>query len=394
MTKLHLKPVHFYILFACLYVGFIFWQPDSGYDKYFWMDWARDIAWNGLGSIYLNPEVNYHPFILYLLKIYTWIDFGNIPEEAINGFKSIVILFDFATLALVVWLLDRWRKNLLWVLVLLLNPAFWYNTVVWGQTDTIYTFFAFASLVAVLNRQAGLGVILFLLAVNTKMQAIIFLPLLVLLIVKEQQKVDWFRMGIILVGIQLLVFLPFILAGNIVPSIKAITVASIDQYPVLSRNAFNLWYLMFDNPFYMPDGGLKYLGLGNFILFYSLIVWQLITQFKNNLGIKDKYRLVMLSASLVTIIFFYFNTQMHERYVHSSILFLGVFGVLSGRWWVYALASLAYLANLESVMNFAKYYITSLTDNYTFNPMLVSMLFLLAIITCFVYLFRFTPNNK
>lgn len=394
MAKNQLKPLHFYLLFACLYVGFVVWQPDSGYDKYFWIDWAGDIALNGLGVIYHNPEVNYHPFILYLLKIYNWISVSNIPEEAINTFKSIVIVFDFATLALVVYLLDKWKKNLLWLLFFLLNPAFWYNTIVWGQTDVIHTFFVFAAFVSVLNKQALLGIVLFLLALNTKMQAVVFLPLFILLIYKEETKLNWLKAAGTVIVLQLLILLPFIISGNLLITIKAIVGASVDQYPVLSRNAYNLWYLLSDDPFNNPDGALKYLGIGLFVVLYTMIAWQFLKQYEKGMKLEIKYRLISISAALATLIFFYFNTQMHERYVHSAIVFLGIYSVLKGKWWLYVLVSVVYLINLESVMNFRKYIIPSLPDNYLASPIIISMLFLCAIAVCFIQLFKLTTNYK
>ncbi len=394
MIKIQLKPLHFYLVFASLYLGFVLWQPDSGYDKYFWMDWARDIALNGLGAIYHNPEVNYHPFILYLLKIYNCISASDIPEEAINAFKSIVIIFDFATLALIVWLLNKWKKSLLWVLVFLLNPAFWYNTIVWGQTDVIHTFFVFAAFVSILNRQSILSILLFLLALNTKMQAIIFLPLFVLIAYREGKRVNWLKVFASVALLQFLILWPFIFSGNLVISLKAIAGASVDQYPVLSRNAYNIWYLLFHDPFNMPDNAYKYLGIGFFVVLYGVIAWQFLKKYKSEIAMRKKYEIITISAALVTLVFFYINTQMHERYVHSAVLFLGIFSILKNKWWLYVLVSVAYLINLENVMHFAKHVITAMPDNYSINPILISILFLCSIVACFFQLFRLTTNSK
>lgn len=393
MAKLQPKPVYFYLLFACLYVWFVFWQPDSGFDKYFWIDWANDIANHGLGAIYHNPEVNYHPFILYLLEVFTWFQ-PDINKDTISGFKSIVILFDLATLGLVVWLLDKFGKSLWWVLVLLLNPAFWYNTIVWGQTDGIYTFFVFAAIVAAMNQHISLGAIFFLLALNTKMQAIIFLPLFIVWAIHQKEKIDWLRVGVIVGALEVVIFLPFIISGNLFVSLRAITYASIDQYPVLSRNAHNLWYMLFDDPFNTPDDHFKYLGMAFFVGLYALAIWQFILKLKKSFNEGGKLWLVCLVAALVVLIFFFFNTQMHERYVHSAVLFLGLWTILSEKLSLYVLVSLAYLINLESVMQFGKYFLKDVSENYGMDPILASILFLLAVISSFTLLFRFNTNSK
>ncbi|MCB0754906.1 MAG: hypothetical protein KDB98_04895, partial [Flavobacteriales bacterium] len=71
MRWLHKDALKYYILFVLLYLGFLFVLPDAGYDKYFWISWSQDILNNGLGNVYLNPEVDNHPLILYLLKVFS-----------------------------------------------------------------------------------------------------------------------------------------------------------------------------------------------------------------------------------------------------------------------------------------------------------------------------------
>ncbi|UPT67523.1 MAG: hypothetical protein M0D57_02275 [Sphingobacteriales bacterium JAD_PAG50586_3] len=58
---------------------------------------------------------------------------------------------------------------------------------------------------------------------------------------------------------------------------------------------------------------------------------------------------VMLSAALVAVIFFFFPTQMHERYSHPVLLFAGAYFVFSKRWVLFLFVSYAYLMNLESL---------------------------------------------
>lgn len=405
MTTFKTKPVYFYAFFALAFIVLLFWQPDAGYDKYFWISWARDISTDGLGNIYLNPEVNYHPFVLYLLKIYTWIYANaNIPEEAINGFKSIIVVFDLGTLAFLVWLLNRWKINPLWILLLILNPAFWYNTLIWGQTDTVYTFFIFVALAALLNRDNLTASLMLLLALNTKLQAVIFIPIFIYLAVSRKEKVDWLRIIYGLIALQFVLLSPFIFSGNLWVSLQAMVTGSVDQFPVLSRNAFNLWYLINSDPFTTSDMmklmGIpaKYLGLFAFSLVYLGIGWLLHLKLKTTFRNKDKFALISLVFVLVVLCFFWFNTQMHERYVHAAILFSGIAAILSRYWVLLGIISVAYLLNLEAVMQYLPYILPLKAENYAnlpvFQPVIISMLFLSAIALALFHLVKFKPSEN
>lgn len=59
-------------------------------------------------------------------------------------------------------------------LALILNISYLHNTIFWGQFDTVFSFFVFASVVAaVRNRLLG-SAVLFLISLNFKFQAILF----------------------------------------------------------------------------------------------------------------------------------------------------------------------------------------------------------------------------
>jgi len=400
VAKFSTKPWHFYLFFFLAYIAFVLWQPDSGFDKYFWINWSKYIAENGLGNVYLNPEVNYHPVILYLLKILTWfIPATDINLNSINAFKSIVILFDFGTMALLVALLQRLKINLWWVLVLILNPAFWYNTIIWGQTDTIYTFFIFTGLLALLFQWPVFGLIMLLLAINTKLQAVIFLPLFVGILIFQKAKINWKKALVSLLGFQFLIFLPFIVSGNFLISLKAIASASTDQFPFLSRKAFNIWYLLFSDPLHCSDRILllgipmKYFGLGMFLLASAAIAYLFFKKWKSTRNLA----LVSLVVALISLVFFFFNTQMHERYIHAAILFSGMYFILSKKWIPFSLLSMAYLFNLESVMRFIPYIFPNVKSLYEtriiFRPPFISIIFLAAMLISFWYLIKFKPEN-
>ncbi len=393
MSKLFFKPHHFYILFILLFIAFCFFVPDSGYDKYFWISWSKAIAEKGLGSIYLNPEVNNFPLIIYLLKVYSlFFSPASIDVFSINYLKCFAIIFDFVTLALVVWLLRKNAKNLLMCLVFLLNPAFWYNTIIWGQVDTIHTFFVFVALLFAINKKTFLTLVFMLLAINTKLQSVVFLPLILLLIfqnknltTKALSALSFTKHALLLFILQFIILLPFIISGNFTQTIHSLINSSVDFYPTVSRNAYNIWYLFFADPLNTSDQisfliPLKLWGILLFVLFYALVGFLFL---KSKKGLIE----IFLVFALVSLGFFWFNTQMHERYVHSVVLFSGLYALFSRRYYIFIISSFAYLVNLESVQLTMTYFdeeVFGFTMGYNtwviFNPVFISLLFLAAIV--------------
>jgi Gpi18-like mannosyltransferase len=397
-----LKPYHFFLFFILLFAAFCFVVPDSGYDKYFWISWSKAIADKGLGSIYLNPEVNNFPLVLYLLKAFTlFFSEETIDVFSINYLKCFVLIFDFATLAVVILLLKKNNINLLLCLVLLLNPAFWYNTVIWGQVDSIHTFFVFVAVLFAINKRSLPALVFMLLAVNTKVQAVVFFPLLLMIAFnterteKPQSYTEVVISLVVLAGIQVMLFLPFIISGNFQQTIHSLINSAVDFYPTVSRNAYNVWYIIYSDPlntsdqitFFLP---LKLWGIILFVLFYALVVFLFM---KSKKGLAE----IFLVFSLLSLGFFFFNTQMHERYVHPVVLFAGLYAIFSERYLVFIISSLAYLLNLEAVMQMLSYFddeIWGIVVNYKswiiFNPVFISLLFLAAIVIGIIDLRRNT----
>lgn len=396
---LHKDAIRYYAIFVLAYVCFLFVLPDAGYDKFFWITWTQDILNNGLGSVYHNPDVNNHPLILYLLKVFSLFhhNAAEIGLTSVNWLKALVIPFDLLTLIVVIHVLKRTDKPMLGVFVFFLNPAFWYNTIIWGQVDTIHTFFALAALIYAERGHWKWALVLMLIAINFKLQAIVFLPLVLILSLPFIRNKGWKFLAyhfLTLVGLQVLILAPFAFTGNLPETVTALMSRSVDKYPTLSRNAYNLWYYFVNDPFFFPDSRtvlqvpLKYWGMALFFAASSMVLLPLFLAVNNgafeNLKRNERLGTIFQVAALVTLAFFLFNTQMHERYVHPAILFSGLFMILTHRPVVYMLVSVGYLLNMEGVMRFLRYYdgLLGVELNYDgwlfFQPMFIATLFMIA----------------
>lgn len=378
-------------------------------DRDAWRSWATHIFRHGLGNAYALPSLDYNPLYHYIL----WL-FGRLAgsEAAIQRYsyslKACTLLFDFAgALLAAAWLRGGWRR-FVGSLVLLLNVGYLYNTLVWQQVDAIFTCLSFAAVVLALRGRLGWSLVLYVLALNAKLQAIVFLPLLGLL---------WLPLGRrrprqLLAGlgaaavVQLLVLAPFVWGGsrNYLPRILAINFTAVSLYPYTTVNAFNVWTLLMpDALFWVPDTlrkfGLSYRqwGLLAWLLGSALALapvawrgWQRLRQRATFSPIDAP--LVLLVGGLLPLVFCFFNTEMHERYWHPAVLFLGSYALLSRRWWPFALTSVAYWLNLQTMFRHYHHLPTWLVR----HPQLVAGLFALALLTGFYQLWReqLTASNK
>ena len=87
--------------------------------------------------------------------------------------------------------------------------------------------------------------------------------------------------------------------------------------------------------------------------------------------------LFIYSLFWTIFVFFYFNTQMHERYAHSALLFFFLYGVKSSSYWLYGLTSLAYFLNMESVLNAIPFLHP---QTFIFDQRLIAVIYLIVII--------------
>ena len=134
---------------------------------------------NGLGSIYISPEADNHPLNMYLVKLmsYFFSDPASITATSVNWLKAIVFPFNLLSILLVVFLLKQNGMATSGVCWLVLNPRFG-TTVICGQLDVVFTFYAFLALILAERKYYKFAWLSFLVALNFKLQAIVIAPLL------------------------------------------------------------------------------------------------------------------------------------------------------------------------------------------------------------------------
>lgn len=345
------------IMLFALYV-FILPRAYMEYDMGFWREWAISIHRTGLSNTY-NSTINYFPVYVYMLYLYDLLQGteANIIHN-INNIKLFFVFFDFLPL----FILCGFRQKILNFkiphLFLLLNIAYVFNSMVWGQIDSIYTNLAFLAIVTAVRYPIS-GVLLYLLALNTKQQAIEFLPIMGVVLLFSIRNIKTVLIaGVSVVIVELLILLPFIGSGGVTRLI-GIAGNTVGLYHNLSICAFNIWYLITSgNPYFVNDNDtyflLSYRNTG-LIMFGIAVLAIIIPLVKHLWLLRSKllafdeyaYQLLFLSTGLLCLYFFYFNSQMHERYAHPIVIFFFFYGVASKNYKLYVLASIPYFLSLD-----------------------------------------------
>ncbi|GAB2960367.1 hypothetical protein GCM10027048_30060 [Hymenobacter coalescens] len=370
-------------------------------DRGAWQAWTAHIFRRGLGNTYEDLAIDYNPLYHYVLWLYGQL-LGSVSAiyAYSHGLKAVTLLFDFAGALLAAsWLRGSWRRfvGALW---LLLNAGYLYNTLIWQQVDAIFTTLTFAAVLLAVRGRLVLSVVLYVLALNAKLQAIVFLPPLLLLWLPLARRSG--RQLLLGVGaaaaVQVLLLAPFVWGGerSYLGRILQINFTAVSIYPYTTVNAFNLWVLLMpDALFWVPDTlrkfGLSYRqwGLLAFGAGSAAALLPLLQASWLRLRARVIFRpadapLVLLVCGLIPLVFCFFNTEMHERYWHPAVVFLGAYALCTRRWLPYALVSLGYFLNLHTMFSHYHHRPTWLVH----HPQIVAALFALALLAGFRCLYR------
>jgi len=396
---MHKIGLSVYFLSFFILILFFIVMPQGGlsYDMECWRDWALHIHEHGLKNAY-NSSINYLPGHLYEIKLFTLL--FNTKDQIIWNIyylKHFTFLFDIAGALLICSLTPDIKFQKIILLVLLLNPAFIHNTVAWGQFDSVFSCLILASFLSLFQKKFLLGAVLFLLSLNFKLQALIFFPALLLLAIHlSELKINWkyFFIGLLLLAlIQTIILSPFIFSSSVhkvVATLKALG----GEFNYLSLKAANFWHLVQKGDLRWTSDANKFLGItyknwGLILFSVTLLItllpiikgiYQNFFQISSNIPVER----MLIVLALSNILFFYFNTQMHERYSYPAFLFIAAYAVISQRWWLYVFFSLAYFLNNEKVLQSLKI-INYNSSVYDFR--FISLLFLGIITTLFLILF-------
>lgn len=414
-------------LFTVAFFVFLYaFVSRQSFDGEWWVEWAQMIRDFGFAKIYTHEAIiNYLPGALYFIDAWQHLlSFLHIPlnEKTAYTFKLFPMFFDALTVLLCFRLVKKFKLSAAAVYIgLLFNIAFQFNSYIWGQVDSIYTFFVFLSLYLLNQKKTFWGLVAFLLALNFKVQALVMVPVIgtacgLNLLASDRVQCGKYAIlrGTVLLGlIQAVIFAPF--ASSPIQILRIVWEKGVNMGAVLSWNAYNFWILIGASPmntlsYDLWYGGLSY-KLWGYLLFGVASTVSLLPYFltlvllayskvaeKNVertqklsawLRTSQSWLLSSLTAYLVSLSFFFFLSDMHERYSHPTILFSFLIGLFSKNYWILVLTSAAYFFNMNNVVDF----FTVLNPHYEKMRFMSALFYLVAFILGMHMLFASTLKN-
>ncbi len=345
-------------LFAAAFLFRMCFVPNPGFeaDMSFWKSWG--LAPFDFGLIKgLSLTNNNYPtpfgYILWVVTaIYSLFQNPHIYEEFwantnllfLTIMKLPAILADLGIGACILWFSKRvFAKQettqktgaylgIILMLLYLFNPVSILDSAVWGQVDALGVLLFLGAFMLVLKKKPFLAGLVYMIAMMTKLQNMIYGPLFFLFI--------WQLTGIVgliqaLAGSALAFFglnVEFLRTKNMKLVIDSLT-GNYDYFPYLSLNAYNLWWIVAkgfgmqisDKVLAIGIVKAKTIGLFLFSSFYLLATGTMVV--KNYHQVDDKQHTSTIFTFLTCLIiaasaFFLFQTESHDRYAFPITVFL------------------------------------------------------------------------
>ncbi len=226
------------------------------------------------------------------------------------------------------------RASLITYLLVLFAPPLWWDSVVWGQTDSMLLAPAVWMLYAMLRQRWLTAGLLWGVALGLKPQAILFLPAWGWALVTGGPIWRVLVGGVVGGGVLLIVGLPFTLSGSwtwLRASYWDAFFAMFTQYTTLK--AFNIWYLdalLSDS----LDAQARFAGLtkdawGRLFLLVGLTAGLTLAWWRW----RREPRGIVLWTALSLLLFVMLPTKVHERYLLVALPFLGIACAWYTRYW-------------------------------------------------------------
>ena len=250
---------------------------------------------------------------------------------------------------------EQSKFALIAMLMVALNPALLFDSVVWGQSDSVLTLVMWLAVVATLAGEYEISWALAAVSVLIKPQGLMLVPVLGLWLLLEADYATWIRSSIVSLGTFIIGIAPFQI-GHPWNWIIELYTSTAAYYHETSVNAFNFIALI---------GGLRQMDSGTIagVSFFALGMALLVPlySFVGYVLWRARNTKSLFYASFIALFgFFLFAPRMHERYLYPSLIFvvplalesyemMGVFVVLT----ITCLFNLAYIKQtLESAAVF------------------------------------------
>ena len=265
--------------------------PLPGYDVEAFQTWSDALAREGLTQAYelnVDNRINYPPVSLYVFwalgLVYQSFAGASIPGSVTSAaaIKLAIIAADAAAIvALTILLHSNERENeqhsLPWVAAYALHPAVMWNTAYWAGIDAMDSLTTLLALLFLLRGRFDLALALATVGVLVKPLAAPLWLLTMWVRIRVQGPSTIPSALAVSTGTALLLYAPWLVHGKMVSAILALG-QNLGNYPVLSANAHNVWWVLSGGDGWQPDsGGLNFISyrLWSLLALLAALVWGL-----------------------------------------------------------------------------------------------------------------------
>lgn len=293
----------FFAIALVIRLSFLDFESDDY--KYFLSHWYQEVENQGGFASFKTQIGDYTPAYRYIIIFLTLFN-----KNPLHMYKAVSIIFDFVLAGFVGLLIKHITKNNLLTLLayatILFLPNVFFNSAIWAQCDVIFTTFIIISLYFILKDKSHLAMAFYAVSLSFKLQAIFFLPVIVVLIFKK--KINLFSI-ITFMLTYMLIPIPAVIAGaNYFDALIGIYINQAGEYSQLVLNAPNI-YAIFKNTPQELSKMFTWMSLG----FVGIIC---VVLYKYELEYDD--RTIILIAYIFSLIIPFILPHMHERYFYLS----------------------------------------------------------------------------
>ena len=352
------------ILFSGLIIEFLiaFLIPGYPEDLEIIASWAKRLYTYGPSKFYSdNVSMPYPPLYLYILYVVQVVK-ETIPLDILSStyllYKIPPIIFDILTSVLIYKVTEKKQglKNALVLSALyILNPAIFIDSCIWGQTDSVFTFFIVLMCICLMEHKIIPAGISLAAALLMKQQSLTFVPIFIcgLLFELERNKKDLKFIGKTVIAgavtavMMLLLCIPFGIKTMLEQYLN-----TLDNYGAVSLNALNVWSLLrldSESLFSTIIYGLTYQNIGT-IIFISIAIFLFLNFFDKR---KENELNFALQAATTIALVFTFSTAMHERYLFAAVplvLVSYIYNPQKKLWILYGVFSFCSCVNISEAL--------------------------------------------
>lgn len=264
-----------------------------------WYTFALD---HGIGAL-AEPFTNYTPFYSYLLLIAASFDWLGQPLSLVKTISAIFELGCAIVAAQMVWRATRvpLRASMAFCSVWL-APTVLFNGAMWGQADSIWTFFALLS-VAMFMRNRN-GVLPFAIGCSVKAQGVFLGPFVLGMILRRKIHLAWLAA---IPGAYAILAIPVLVAGRSLVSVLGVYLGQASTFHHLTMNAANVWVFAGGTPYTIG------VAIGLVLAAASGLALSIFIAQSKRTG--PEFILLVACASLILMP--YLLPKMHERYFYA-----------------------------------------------------------------------------